>query len=71
VGRRYCHHEVFPLIARIIDDYSQRSTGLMSHETLVEKMVEDPEVGLVLDRLPKAEAGIHGPAIWSNGSAKK
>jgi hypothetical protein len=43
----------------------------MSHETLVEKMVEDPEVGLVLDRLPKAEAGIHGPAIWSNGSAKK
>ena len=53
MGRYYRHDEVFPVIARIIDEFSQGSTGYVKHDKIVNSMLVEPELQIVLDRRPK------------------
>jgi hypothetical protein len=55
MGTYYRQDEVFPLITRIIDEFSQHSSGYMKHGEIVDKMKNDDEARLVLERLPKRQ----------------
>jgi hypothetical protein len=53
MGRSFSQAEVFPLIARVIEDHSRCSPEYMTHRGIVAAIMQDPEARLTLDRLPK------------------
>ena len=52
MGQYFSFHEVFPIIEKVITDYSRRSGGYMTHGDIARAMIEDAEARRVLNRLP-------------------
>jgi hypothetical protein len=53
------HDEVFPMIEKVLKDYSQHSTAYMEERDIVTAMIGDQQGRVILEQLPK-----HHPVSW-------
>jgi hypothetical protein len=51
-GRYFSHADVFPIIAEIIENHSGPSGNYVTHDKIVEVMLEHPKARLFLDSCP-------------------
>jgi hypothetical protein len=58
----FTHAEVFPIIADVIENHSKHSDDYMRHGEIGEALMNHPEGGLILDRLPGHETR----SWWAN-----
>jgi hypothetical protein len=58
-GRYFTHADVFPIIAEIIESLSGSSRDDVTHDRIVEAMLEHPKAKLFLDSCPN-----HKPRAW-------
>jgi hypothetical protein len=52
VGRYFSHADVFPIIAEIIESHSEPSRDYVTHDRIVEAMLEHSKARLFLDSCP-------------------